>query len=922
MRGTSASESRSRTALRGGSLDRVKAWGGPVLAAAALASLVVTVTTAHAAATIYVTTTAQGINSDAECSLQEAIYAANLDESKAPDPAQLANANAFIATACAAGSGDDTIVLPAGAVFTMSGPVADVYNYLGPTATPMVTSTITIEAVGSKVQHGGGSVPYRAFAVGATGNLTLHEIHVKGFEVHGGDGAGGGAGGMGAGGAVYVQGGTLGIGWSTFEQNGALGGDGSTGTNVVGGGGGGLGGDGGAPFIGPFAGGGGGGGSGGDGGRGDRDNFAGGAGGGGGGTVGDGESGDDNADTGTGELQGGVRCGAAGGHTGIGFGNDDGDDASCPGGGGGGGESYRPSLPSVGNGDGGDGAYGGGGGGGGYSEGGAGDGGFGGGGGGGTTEGSQLTGFGPNGGDGGFGGGGGSGAGGYISGGPGAGGTFGGDGDTEHGGGGAGLGGAIFGAYATIVIRNSTFVGNYANRGHSGGGNANDGRGGGGAIFLVAGSLLVNSSTFSSNQTGEFTAGVGGLGGGGIAVYKPTTGEATSLTVRNTILAGNGPHECYARNGAAVSGEGNLITDNTANIRGDATCAGVVTGTDPQLGALALNTPGRTPTMALPAGSSAIDVATATSEPDDQRGATRPQGAGDDIGAYEAGDAAPKTTITLNPGAPNGSNGWYRTAVGVTVSAVDDGIIEQTRCGLNLSNSPTSFTDLPAVDCSPFTVVVDRVLHTVHAASRDTAGNTESPLVTRMFKVDRTSPSLEPALSAPAILGQAGVTAQPNATDATAGVASSSCGAVDTSTPGPKSVTCTATDHAGNTASATLNYVVEYKILGYFEPVPGSKWKVATTVPVKVALGNAEDERISDELGLQFAASPCRVKFSASGAQSKAPACMKYDVDKDQFVFAWKLSKNGTGAAEIRVTVAYPSTSFASETTLQITIKR
>ena len=44
---------------------------------------------AAAAGEITVTTIAPGVNNDGECSLREAIYPANLDASKAPDPAHL-----------------------------------------------------------------------------------------------------------------------------------------------------------------------------------------------------------------------------------------------------------------------------------------------------------------------------------------------------------------------------------------------------------------------------------------------------------------------------------------------------------------------------------------------------------------------------------------------------------------------------------------------------------------------------------------------------------------------------------------------------------------------------------------------------------------------------------------------------------------
>ena len=182
-------------------------------------------------------------------------------------------------------------------------------------------------------------------------------------------------------------------------------------------------------------------------------------------------------------------------------------------------------------------------------------------------------------------------------------------------------------------------------------------------------------------------------------------------------------------------------------------------------------------------------------------------------------------------------------------------------------------------------------------------------------------PSGDDGVSAIVVVGQSGVTASPNATDAVpgSGVATQSCGAVDTTTPGVKTVTCNATDNAGNTGSATLTYVVEYRVLGFFSPVPGSKWKVGQTVPVKVALGDAAGTRISDAAATALAAA-CRVRFSTSGAQTLAAQCMKYDATMDQFVYTWKLGKQGTGAATIRAAISYPGTSSTTQLTAQITI--
>jgi hypothetical protein len=900
-------------------------------AAALLASLGWASPVVQADSIISVTTLDQEVNGDSDCSLQEAIYAANLDASKAPDPAHLQDPSAFVATGCAAGSGADTIVLPVAGTFTMQAPIDDPDNYLGPTATPIVLSSIVIEANGARIQHGGGTVPYRAFAVGFPGgDLTIHEAHIKGFEVHGGNGAAGGGGGLGAGGAIYVYHAALSVGWSTFEGNGALGGNGSDGNFGGGGGGGGLGGNGGGAENG---GGGGGGGSRGDGAPGDDFGcgvlcIGGAPGGGGGGTVGDGQS-----------SSGGFACGGDGSDgvfdIFVPF-SRDGDDGDCLGGGGGGGQEASLSLiGGVYGGNGGVGEYGGGGGGGAFriETGDGGHGGFGGGGGGTNTSGSNFLGFGPSGGDAGFGGGGGAGAGGWQpvgGGGPGAAGTFAGGGSENAGGGGAGLGGAIFGHEATIVVRNSTFYNNYANRGHSGGAGAADGRGAGGGIFLVAGSLTINSSTFANNQTGEYPDGAfGKVGGGAIVVYKPSGnagGDATSFTLRNTIIAGNGPnHECYVRGGPTVVASGNLIVEGSAPAQaGYGACGPAPVTTDPGLQPLGMNPPGRTPTMKIPATSSAVDAADpATSEPDDQRGIARPQGAGPDIGAYEAATIPPVTTITLNPASPNGSNGWYKTAVGVTVAATDaDGTVAQTRCALDPAPAPAVFADLPDAACTLTSVGADGD-HAIYAASVDDGGNVEATLASASFKLDATAPTLDPSLNVPlpVVVGQAGIVASPNASDALSGVASESCGSVDASTPGVHTVACTATDNAGNTGSATLTYVVEYRILGFFSPVPWSKWMVGQTVPVKVALGDAGENRISDSEAIALAQA-CRVTFSASGAQTKGPDCVKYDIVKDQFVYNWKLGRNGTGTATIAASISYPGTTVTTRLELHITITR
>ena len=285
--------------------------------------------------------------------------------------------------------------------------------------------------------------------------------------------------------------------------------------------------------------------------------------------------------------------------------------------------------------NGGNGHYGGGGGGGGKG-GNGGHGGFGGGGG----AGYAGVVFSADGGNGGFGGGGGVGPNGSIGEGrSGSGGMFGGNANHVNGGGGAALGGAIFNDSGNVFVKNSTFTGNYVTRGNGGGapdaGQANNGRGAGGAIFSRNGTLTVRFATISGNEaTGS---------GGGIVVARD--GAAAVFNLQNTIVAGNGPRECFVV-GEDVTTDyvGNVIADNAApepfrDVPAFG-CGGVVSQEDPALGVLR-NNQGPTPTMAIGFSSSAKDAASTTDSegnditlPGDQRGERRPRG-DYDVGAYE-----------------------------------------------------------------------------------------------------------------------------------------------------------------------------------------------------------------------------------------------------------------------------------------------
>jgi hypothetical protein len=93
------------------------------------------------------------------------------------------------------------------------------------------------------------------------------------------------------------------------------------------------------------------------------------------------------------------------------------------------------------------------------------------------------------------------------------------------------------------------------------------------------------------------------------------------------------------------------------------------------------------------------------------------------------------------------------------------------------------------------------------------------------------------------VLLSGSATASPNATDALSGVASSSCIAPSTASVGVKTVGCTATDNAGNSATASASYTVTYQFVGFSGPVDGGGTlnvvKAGQGVPLKWRLLDA-----------------------------------------------------------------------------------
>jgi hypothetical protein len=95
---------------------------------------------------------------------------------------------------------------------------------------------------------------------------------------------------------------------------------------------------------------------------------------------------------------------------------------------------------------------------------------------------------------------------------------------------------------------------------------------------------------------------------------------------------------------------------------------------------------------------------------------------------------APVTTATINPSAPNGSDGWYTSDVTVSLTATDNVTgAAKTEYSLNGGTTWQTYT-------APVTVSQDGQ-HTVSYRSTDNAGNVEA-VKTISFNLDSTTPEI------------------------------------------------------------------------------------------------------------------------------------------------------------------------------------
>jgi hypothetical protein len=153
--------------------------------------------------------------------------------------------------------------------------------------------------------------------------------------------------------------------------------------------------------------------------------------------------------------------------------------------------------------------------------------------------------------------------------------------------------------------------------------------------------------------------------------------------------------------------------------------------------------------------------------------------------------------------------------------------------------------------------------------------------------------------------GSATVTA--NASDALSGIDTQSCDAIDTNTVGEKSVTCTATDKAGNTNNVLVTYSVYYKWIGFLQPINDtahqvcsgcakSVFKGGSTVPVKLQLEDANGNIVQATTApvwltpVKGSAMSASVDENVYTSSATTGTSYRWDSTMQQYIYNWSTS--------------------------------
>jgi hypothetical protein len=177
-------------------------------------------------------------------------------------------------------------------------------------------------------------------------------------------------------------------------------------------------------------------------------------------------------------------------------------------------------------------------------------------------------------------------------------------------------------------------------------------------------------------------------------------------------------------------------------------------------------------------------------------------------------------------------------------------------------------------------------------------------------KIDKSAPTLNPVVSPNPVQLNGLATATSGAADSLSGLASQSCDALDTSTAGSKSVTCHATDNAGNTYDKSVNYTVQsgFNFTGFFAPVDNlptiNNANAGQAIPLKFSLGGYQGMNIFAPGYPASGQVPCDANTPGADIEetvNPGGSSLTYDASTGRYSYAWKTEKAWKGTCRILV---------------------
>jgi hypothetical protein len=417
----------------------------------------------------------------------------------------------------------------------------------------------------------------------------------------------------------------------------------------------------------------------------------------------------------------------------------------------------------------------------------------------------------------------------------------------------------------------------------------------------------------NTNVTATFTATDSMSGFSGPSPTKTgtsdTSGEGDNVTVGSpefTDLAGNSaaagaavsPGFKIDKTKPVISNEGatpaaNGAGWNNTDVTNKFKASDPLSGLDSAC-TTAFNTPvtgGRTQTKTTSGEGTAIKV-----KSDDCTDLAGNKADGIDSAAFKIDKTAPTVTDEGPTSGPNGNNNWYKSNVTNQFRATDNlsgfagpsstrtGTSETSGEGEHVTVGSPTFTDLAG---------------NVAAAGAATSAE---------FKIDKTKPTLAPAVTPnPVVLGGSATVAA-NASDPDpplgvgSGVDTQSCGLLTTGSIGTKTVSCTATDKAGWSETKEAAYSVQYGWNGFLQPINDtahqtgltqSRFKLGSTVPAKFVLRNTAGQSVQQATNPTFTRTNKLRACDANAVTEPTPTDINpdgganYSWDGSQYHYNW-----------------------------------